>query len=241
MKVLIIPTYNEKETLPIFLDQILERWNKNDLIIISDDSEESHREAINQAVKTKVEAGYKVFLLAGSIKGGRGAAVRRVMAKLLEEKVNFSHIIEADADGSHRAEDIFLLRDFDPSKDFLIGSRYLKQSTIQGWSISRRILSRCLNLLIPKITGVKTSDITNGLRRYSKKSVQILLNEPSLNSGFIYLSEQALRLSMAEIEPFELPIMFMPRVSGTSSVTFKDLLLSLSGLMRIWRMKRKIR
>jgi dolichol-phosphate mannosyltransferase len=239
MNVLIVPTYNESETLPVFFDCLLGNWSKDDLIIIADDSEELHRQKIRETVKKRVDLGYKLFVIEGKIKGGRGAAVRRAIHRLFEEKIDFSYVIETDADGSHRAQDVWLLRDFDYSAEFVIGSRYLRDSRIEGWSISRRILSRSLNFIIPRIIGIQTSDITNGLRRYSFKASEILIKEQSLNSGFIYLTEQALCLSRKGIQPADLPIEFLPRISGNSSVTLKDLLDSFSGFLRILKMRNK--
>jgi dolichol-phosphate mannosyltransferase len=238
MKILVVPTFNEAETLPIFLKEILPLWNKEDQIIIADDSDEFHRNKIELIINQQISLGYKISLLRGSIKGGRGAAIRRAMEKLYAEGINFSHLIEADADGSHRAIDIIRLRDLDPSYAFVIGSRYLNDSQINGWSQSRRMLSGILNTLIPKVVGIQTSDITNGLRRYSFQAVKVLLSNSSINTGFIYLTEQSLYLYRAGIKATEVPIEFMPRVAGKSSVTLTDLVVSLSGLYEIWKLRR---
>jgi dolichol-phosphate mannosyltransferase len=162
------------------------------------------------------------------------------MSWILEHHEYVTHIVETDCDGSHRLEDIVAVSMADKSLEFVIGSRYMQGSFIRGWSKSRRVMSRVLNLLIPRLLNVECSDITNGLRRYSRTAASILVQNIPNTKGFIYLSEQALILSQREIKPTEVPILFESRIAGVSSVTSKELFKSLLGLIQLLSIRVKL-
>jgi dolichol-phosphate mannosyltransferase len=234
---IILPTYNETETLPIFLKEILPYLSGGEIIVVSDDSQRESRNAIRKLISEY----NNVFLLEGEVKGGRGKAVRRALDFILNNFPEISHIIEADCDGSHRVKDVLELKEFDEKSDFVIGSRYVSSSKIIGWSTSRRVLSRFLNWIIPKILEIDTSDITNGLRRYSRRSSEILMSQKARSDGFIYLSEQALFLKVEGIHPEHIAIRFESRIAGKSSVGPIDLFRSLVGVVQIFLVSRELR
>jgi hypothetical protein len=94
-------------------------------------------------------------------------------------------------------------------------------------------MSKTLNMFIPKILGIPTTDITNGLRRYSRSAVRILLDSPQETFGFIYLSEQATILKKKGLNPHDVPIEFTERVGGHSSVNLKLLRQSIVEISRL--------
>jgi len=167
------------------------------------------------------------------LKSGRGAAVRNGMITALSEFPNVEKILECDADGSHRPQDILKIKNSSSTADLLVGSRYLNSSKIVGWPLSRRIFSMLLNKSIPRLTGVNLRDITNGLRRYSKNAIKEMLSENQVNKGFIYLSEQAILISRRDLMISEEPIIFVDRTLGRSTVTWREITSSLLGIFRL--------
>jgi dolichol-phosphate mannosyltransferase len=163
-------------------------------------------------------------------KSGRGSAIRRGMAEALNLFPNLEYMVECDADGSHRPEDILRIKNSEDQSDLLVGSRYLSSSKIVGWPLSRRIFSRILNFAIPKILGVPLVDITNGLRRYTIRAVREILSEHQTNTGFIYLSEQAQIVKRKNLQITELPIEFIDRTLGKSTVTWREITASIRGI-----------
>jgi dolichol-phosphate mannosyltransferase len=117
----------------------------------------------------------------------------------------------------------------------------LKESSIKGWPLSRRVASRILNYLIPKLLGINCTDVTNGLRRYSKKANEITAEHVQVNTGFIFLSEQAMILAHRGVIPNEFPITFVNRVHGKSSVGLSEVVDSLIGVFELHRMKKKMK
>ena len=182
-----------------------------------------------------------VFLLHNNSKSGRGAAVRRGMKLSVESFPKMKYFIECDADGSHQVKYIIKLKSSEIVCDLLVGSRYLRESRIIGWPISRRVFSKILNSAIPFVLNVPIKDITNGLRRYTPQALrQILLKEP-INKGFTYLSEQAFLVHSSQLKLAEIPIIFVERVAGRSTVTWKEILASLRGILYLLLLKKKLR
>ena len=238
--VLIIPSYNETLALPELLRELKAGLTDRDAVIIMDDSSPKIFEDIRQlCMQTTKDSKFLLMFDNSGSKSGRGAAVRRGMELAISEFPSVEKILECDADGSHRAEDILKIKNSVSKADLLVGSRYLTSSQIAGWPLSRRIFSSFLNQSVPKITKVNLRDITNGLRRYSKIAVIKVLSEEQKNKGFIYLSEQAILISRAGMVLSEEPITFVDRTLGKSTVTWREISDSLYGIFKLVLANRK--
>ena len=145
-----------------------------------------------------------------------------------------------DADMSHSPKE--LLRNisffYNNSLDLLIGSRYLADSKIINWSISRKILSKFSNVLARILLGVPVNDYTNGYRFYSKRAVKTIVskcNKPG--GGFIILSEIILVLFNKNYKISEIQTIFRNRIRGVSSVNLNLVFESFLGLIKLFILK----
>lgn len=233
-RAIVIPSYGEDLALPALLSTLAGDFGEDNAIIVADDSQPAIRARLVQGCEMvmKDSLGTLIFSFAEN-KSGRGAAVRRGMKLAREEFPNLVFIMECDADGSHQPQDILRVRDSAISCDLLVGSRYLKGSQIEGWPIKRRIFSKILNVLIPFLLHLHVKDVTNGLRRYSIRAVNLILNSEANNSGFIYLSEQALLISKSGFKINEIPIVFIDRELGSSTVTWREIISSILGIIKL--------
>jgi dolichol-phosphate mannosyltransferase len=240
--VVAIPAYNERETLPIVVKELSLFLSEKDAILILDDSPFQIHAETQSAVTAAVKSSRcLVYFSHNNGKSGRGAAVRRGMKLSVEKFPKMKYFIECDADGSHQVADIIKLKNSEIVCDLLVGSRYLRESRIIGWSVPRRVFSKILNSVIPFLLKVPIKDITNGLRRYTPYALrQILLEEP-INKGFTYLSEQAFVIHSRQLKLAEIPIIFVERVAGRSTVTWREILASLRGILYLLLLKKKIR
>lgn len=230
-EVIIIPTYNESEALPQFLRDLLPVISSSTAIVIADDSGQLEYGKLKDSVRNELGLNKNPILFSHHEgKGGRGAAVKRGFTLAIESFPKVTHLLECDADGSHQPYDIEKVMKIDSKFDLVIGSRYVKASQISNWPLSRRIFSRMLNKLIPIILGLDIRDVTNGLRRYSVACALRIVNTDSINTGFIYLSEQALIATKGNFLITEVPIHFTNRILGESTVTYKEIVSSVSGI-----------
>ena len=239
--VIAIPSYNEIAALPILIKKLSLSLNPDDAVLILDDSSIDNKIKI-QSLTREVFIGSKGILLFSNSdeKLGRGSAVRRGMQFCKKHFPNLQYFIECDADGSHQVSDVIKLRNHQSKIDLVIGSRYLPKSQIIGWPVQRRIFSRLLNFIIPKMLGIPVKDITNGLRRYSPKAIDYILKVKQLNNGFTYLSEQIFIVHTKGLSILELPIIFIDRVSGKSTVTYKEVFNSIKGILLLFIYKKRL-
>jgi dolichol-phosphate mannosyltransferase len=237
--VLVIPSYNESEALAVFLYELLPLLPKDTTIVIADDSSPEISAIIQKQVDdVNIDTDLQIIFSCAEVKTGRGAAVKRGMELAVNSFPSLEFVIECDADGSHRPADVLSVIHYAANCDLVIGSRYLSQSKITNWPVQRRVFSKILNYTIPRILDIPVKDITNGLRRYSIGASRLLISVESLNSGFVYLSEQASIIRKAELSICETPIHFINRVLGESTVTSKEVIESIIGIKRMIQAKR---
>ena len=233
--IIVIPTYNEKKNIKILIIKILKIFNNIEIIIVDDSPQ--------QEIKTILAEFNTITYIHREKKLGRGSAVLKGMNYALEKK-DFTHLIEMDADLSHNPEEIeknlnFILEN---NIDLLISSRYLKESKIINWPISRQIFSKMSNFLTRLILPVPVSDYTNGYRMYSKRSIKIILNEcGKIGDGFIVLSEILLKIYSKNYKIDEIKTIFINRKRGESSVSFSLIVNSLFGLFKLYFISLKIK
>jgi dolichol-phosphate mannosyltransferase len=234
-KVLVVPSYKEYEGLPVFLKELFEKLDSDMQVLVADDSPQEEWENVKRACEFAVgsKSSQLSFSFASS-RTGRGGAVRRAFQMALIEFPHATRFLECDSDGSHRPIDVLKIARTETTTNVVIGSRYLKESKIVGWPISRRIFSRILNFVIPRLWGFRISDITNGLRSYDITSLRAILAEEQKNVGFIYLTEQMIHLKGADLEIREVPICFINRTIGESTLGFSEVLNSLIGLASLF-------
>ena len=148
-----------------------------------------------------------------------------------------------DADLSHNPLElnkkikIFMSRKL----DLLISSRYMKNSKIKNWTLQRKILSKISNILANLIIKAPVTDYTNGYRMYSLKAANFVVNNcGKIGDGYIVLSEILIQLYYNKFTVGEIETLFVNRVRGTSNVNINEIIHSLIGLLKIWKIKKKL-
>ena len=230
---IVIPAYNEDKNLIKLIKEI--RKKTKSIIIIVDDSKNLKTKKIINSNKIK-----NLYYFHRGKKLGRGSAVLFGFRKLLKKNKNLNCFIEMDADMSHSPKE--LLRNisffYNNFLDLLIGSRYLKDSKIINWPISRRILSKLSNVLARILLGVPVNDYTNGYRFYSKRAVKTIVSKCNKSGGgFIILSEIILVLFNKKYKISEIQTIFRNRIRGESSVNLNLVFESFFGLIKLFILK----
>ena len=152
---IILPTYNEIKNIVRLINKLLEL--KVNLLIVDDNSpDETYFE-----VEKYFGSNKKVNILKRESKQGLGSAYRDGFKWGLNN--NYEYFVEMDADFSHRVEDLKVLLTEKTDKNIVIGSRYINQGKIIGWSRRRRLLSKYANKFASIVTRSEISDMTSGL------------------------------------------------------------------------------
>ena len=230
-KAIIIPTFNEKENIEKLISRILFNIPDADIFIIDD--------TLENDIKTIIKK-FKINYHHRGKKLGRGSAVLMGFAEALKID-KYDVFIEMDADLSHNPDEINnnLKKFRSENLDLLISSRYLAKSSIINWGFNRKLFSKASNILARFLLSVPVSDYTNGFRLYSFDAIKfVTANCGRIGGGFVILSEILMQLYYNNFKVGETSTIFRNRVRGESSVNTKEVINSLLGLWKLYKIKK---
>lgn len=212
----IIPTYNEKENLPIIIGRLLSSVPDVNVLVVDDGSPDGTGD-IAESLAEKDEA-QRIHVMHRKGKGGLGAAYIAGFKWGLEH--GYSVLVEMDADGSHAPEQLNrLLERLDRGADLVLGSRYVEGGTVVNWPARREILSRGGNLYARLVLGVKINDITGGYRAYRREVLEAIDLDAVASLGYGFQVDLAWRVIQAGFTVAEVPITFTEREIGESKMS----------------------
>jgi len=233
----IIPTYNEAESLPILLRELSLLRRDFSFLVVDDGSPDGTAE-ICEKLKSEI-IGLEV--LNRPKKSGLGSAYRAGYKYALEKR--FDAVIQIDADGSHQVSDLpKLLAKFEssPSVDLVIGSRWIKGGSVLNWSKHREALSRLANIYSNLLLGLGIKDSTAGFRIYKTSAIRKLDLLKTKSEGYCFQIEMTREIKKAGGLIGEVPITFVERKYGKSKMSRKIVLEAMLrvtywGLLRIFK------
>ena len=209
----IIPTYDERENLPLILDRVFAA-NPAVHVLVADDSSPDGTGDIADA---RSAADDRVHVLHRTVKEGLGAAYVAGFAWGLER--GYDVLVEMDADGSHAPEQLPRLLDALQHADVVLGSRYVAGGTVVNWPWRREFLSRGGNLYSRLALGVRIYDITGGYRAYRSEVLRTIALDKVASHGYCFQVDLAWRAVQAGFRVTEVPITFVEREIGTSKMS----------------------
>lgn len=211
MKVLvIIPTYNESANMSEVLTSVLLHNPGVEILVVDDNSPDGTAGIAMDFAETEP----KVKVLKRISKQGLGPAYLAGFNFGFES--NFDRIVEMDADGSHRAEDLAKMLQVDA--DLVIGSRWVDGGSVVNWPWYRVLISRFGNGYARLMLGTKIRDMTAGFRVYRAGFLRELVREEVSSQGYSFQVELAYRASQLG-KVSEVPIVFVERERGQSKMT----------------------
>lgn len=210
----IIPTYNERENLPIIVPAVLGAAPVE--VLVADDNSPDGTGAIADEMAA---ADPRVHVLHRAGKEGLGAAYLAGFAWALER--GYDVIVEMDADGSHRPQDLPRLLERIPEADLVLGSRWVPGGTVVNWPKSREVLSRGGNTYARLMLKIPLRDATGGFRAFRAETLRSLELDEVGSAGYIFQVEMAYRVLQKGLRVIEVPITFVEREHGTSKMSQK--------------------
>ena len=208
----IVPTYNERESLPLIVSGIRQAEPKVHILIADDNSPDGTGEVAD--VLSSEDDG--VHVRHRSAKAGLGAAYLDAFGWA---KTNgYDVVVEMDADGSHRPQDLTKILDALSDNDVVLGSRWIKNGKVVNWAKSREILSRGGNLYTRMWLGVPIHDATGGFRAYRVSALAVMDINNVESQGYCFQVDMAWRAFKADLRIAEVPIIFVERELGESKM-----------------------
>jgi dolichol-phosphate mannosyltransferase len=211
----IVPTYNERENLPLLVDQLMEQPNVT-VLVVDDDSPDG-----TGAVADALAAGHagRVEVMHRTGDRGLGRSYIDGIQTMLARPVDVDVICQMDADLSHDPRRLPALVAATDHADIVIGSRYVPGGAIVNWPRRRRMLSRFANSYIRLVTRLRARDCTSGYRCWRRDALASIPIAHFTSDGYSFLVEMLYAAAAARLRFAEVPITFVERRLGESKLT----------------------
>ena len=211
----IVPTYNERDNLPLIAGRLHAARPDVHLLIVDDGSPDGTGELADELALADPD---RVHVMHRTTKAGLGAAYLAGFAWGLGR--GYTVLVEMDADGSHAPEELYRLLDaVDGGADLAIGSRYIPGGTVRNWPRRRKVLSKTANGYARVMLGVGIDDITAGYRAYRREVLEKIELSTVDSKGYCFQIEMSWRTITAGFTVVEVPITFTERELGKSKMS----------------------
>ncbi|HTN17501.1 MAG TPA: polyprenol monophosphomannose synthase [Chitinophagaceae bacterium] len=231
-KLVIIPTYNEKENVEKIIRKVMSLEGDFHILIVDDGSPDGTADIVRNLQQ---EFTASLHLVCRSGKLGLGTAYIFGFKWALQN--NYAFIFEMDADFSHNPEDLLRLYNAcaHDGADLAIGSRYVKGGKLVNWPLDRKLISKGGALYTRLITWMPVQDPTAGFICYRKKVLEQIPLDQVQFVGYAFQVEMKYRAWKAGFTIKEVPITFTDRTEGVSKMS--------SGIVKeamlgVWKMRK---
>lgn len=230
-KIVIIPTYNEKENIEKIIRKVMSLTGDFHILIVDDGSPDGTADIVRTLQKTFSE---RLHLVCRSGKQGLGTAYIFGFKWALER--GYQYIFEMDADFSHNPDD--LLRLYDACKsgaDVAVGSRYVRGGKLVNWPLQRKLISKGGAIYTKLITWMPVEDPTAGFVCYHHEVLRKIPLDEVQFVGYAFQVEMKYRSWKLGFKIKEVPITFVDRTEGVSKMS--------SGIVKeamfgVWKMRK---
>ncbi|WP_423918402.1 polyprenol monophosphomannose synthase [Frigoribacterium sp. 2-23] len=214
----VLPTYNEAENLPLILGRLFEAAPAIDVLVVDDGSPDGTGDLAESMAATDP----RIHVQHRTGKLGLGSAYVLGFGWGLERGYDF--VVEMDADGSHPPERLPAMIDAVTSTEpgapsLAIGSRWVPGGSVVNWPLSRQILSRGGNLYARLALGLQLKDVTAGFRVYTREALAGMDLSTIDSKGYCFQVDMTLRVLDAGRGVVEVPIEFREREFGESKMS----------------------
>ncbi len=214
-KLVIIPTYNEKENVSAMITKVMSLPEGFDLLIIDDGSPDGTAAIVRERM---AEFPDRLFIVERSGKLGLGTAYLAGFAWALEH--GYDYVFEMDCDFSHNPEDLVRLYEAAVAgAGLVVGSRYVQGVNVINWPMSRLLLSWFASKYVRTVTGMPVCDATAGFVCYSADTLRCIDLGAVRMKGYGFQVEMKYSAWKLGCTIKEVPIVFTERREGTSKMS----------------------
>lgn len=231
---MLLPTYNERANLARVVQRVRASVPSADVLVLDDCSPDGTGDvadalaAADRRVRVEHRAG----------KAGLGRAYLAGFARARAE--GFDAVVEMDADGSHRPEQLPSLIAAAEHADVVIGSRWVHGGSVRNWPRHRRALSLGGNLYARTVLGISVRDATAGFRVYRMSALAAMDLHQVASQGYCFQVDLTLRALDRGLTVVEVPIEFVEREAGTSKMG-GDIVREALVRVTVWGLHRRAR
>ncbi len=225
MKLLIIPTLNERKNITELVKKIKKNNQKLNILFIDDNSTDGTREEILYLKKKNKT----IFYIFRPKKLGIGSAHKDGLKFAYKKK--YKIILTMDADGTHNPKYLKKLLKYSSKYDLISTNRFIQKNSLIEWPIQRRFLTKVRYYLINILLNI-SYDSSGAYRCYNTKNIKLKDLLIAKNDGYSFFWESLYLLNKKKYLIKEIPIYLPYRKVGSSKMTFKDIIGSLFYLFK---------
>ena len=224
---IIVPTYNERESLPRIAEKLLSLPVGVDVLVVDDNSPDGTGKLADELAAKHPN----IHVLHRAEKNGLGRAYLAGFKWALERGYEF--IFEMDGDFSHNPDDVPKFLEAAQNADLVLGSRYVNGIRIINWPLQRLMLSKFAATYVQIITGMPLTDPTGGYKCFRRRALQAIDLEAVRSNGYSFQIEVTHKIWRQGLTVVEVPIIFTDRFLGKSKMTGK---IVREALLMVWRL-----
>jgi dolichol-phosphate mannosyltransferase len=213
-RLIIIPTYNEKENIRKMIDRLMAMPEGFDLLIVDDGSPDGTANLVREAQECY---GERLAMIERSGKLGLGTAYIAGFKYALEK--GYDRIFEMDCDFSHNPDDLPRLDAMLDEKDVAIGSRYSRGVNVVNWPMGRLLMSYFASKYVRIITRMPVFDATAGFVAYRREVLEAIDFDRVRMNGYGFQIEMKYTAWRLGFSIGEVSIIFIDREAGTSKMS----------------------
>jgi dolichol-phosphate mannosyltransferase len=209
----VVPTYNERDNLPMLAQRLLALPVQVDLLVVDDNSPDGTGKMADELAAKHPS----IHVLHRSEKNGLGRAYIAGFKWALERGYEF--VFEMDGDFSHNPDDIPAFLEAANDADLVLGSRYLNGIRVINWPLRRLMLSLNAGKYVRVITGMPFSDPTGGYKCFRRRALEALEIDAIQSNGYSFQIELTHKVWRQGMKVVEVPIIFTDRIQGHSKMS----------------------
>ena len=214
-KIVIIPTYNEKENIERIIRKVFSLDGGYEILIIDDGSPDGTA-GIVKSLQPEFRERLHIIERAGKL--GLGTAYITGFKWALSH--GYDYIFEMDADFSHDPDDLpRLLEACKEGEGVSIGSRYSDGISVVNWPIGRIIMSYYASVYVRTVLRMKVYDCTAGFKCYSRRVLEAIDLDNVRMKGYGFQIEMKYTAWKLGFPIREVPVIFVNRKDGSSKMS----------------------
>jgi dolichol-phosphate mannosyltransferase len=220
-----LATFNERDNLAPLIREIHQAAPGADVLVVDDASPDG----TGQLADELAAADARIHVRHRTGKLGLGTAILAAMHYAMDG--GYDYHVNMDADFSHHPRYLPALIGGMDRRDVMIGSRYVPGGGTVNWPLSRRVLSRGVNLVVRMLMRLPPRDCSGAYRCYRVSLLRKAHLERLISHGYSFQQEVLYRCRRAGARLGEIPIVFENRRAGSSKVNLHEAVRSLSLLV----------
>jgi dolichol-phosphate mannosyltransferase len=225
----VTPTYNERENLPLFVRALSDVAPTSHLLIVDDASPDGTGEVADRLAREDP----RVHVLHRARKMGLGTAYVQGLQYGLAQ--GYDVFVQMDTDLSHDPKHLqSFFEALEAGADVVVGSRNIPGGAVDGWGLGRHLLSKGGSLYSRLILGVSVRDVTSGYKAYTRKALDAIGISSIRSNGYSFQIETTYRALRRGLHVTEVPIVFVDRHAGHSKMSRA---IFLEAILMVWKLR----